>query len=96
GGLGIGGGGGGLVTGRGAATALHKLTWALAVAFLGTSIALTIIAAQRAGGSSVIERLGAPAPAPAEAPAAPGLPAGSDNLLPPSPEGGPVLPPPAN
>ena len=42
--LGIGGGGGGLVSQRGAATALSKITWTLAVGFLCTSILLTILA----------------------------------------------------
>lgn len=42
--LGIGGGGGGLVSARGAATALSKLTWALAIGFICTSITLTILA----------------------------------------------------
>ena len=41
--LGIGGGGGGLVSQRGAATALSKVTWALAIAFICTSITLTVI-----------------------------------------------------
>lgn len=53
--LGIGGGGGGLVSSRGAATALAKVTWALAAAFLATSLTLTIIAATSSGGRSVIE-----------------------------------------
>ena len=50
--LGIGGGGGGLVSARGAATALSKVTWALAIAFICTSILLTILAGGR--GESVI------------------------------------------
>jgi len=56
GGLGIGGGGGGgdLMSGRGAATALSKLTWALAIAFLITSLTLTILATQNSRGSSVV------------------------------------------
>ncbi|HKL68633.1 preprotein translocase subunit SecG [Salibaculum sp.] len=59
GGLGMGGGGGGggggLVSSRGAATALGKLTWLLAVAFIGTSITLTILAAREASESSVVD-----------------------------------------
>ncbi|MEM7189077.1 MAG: preprotein translocase subunit SecG [Pseudomonadota bacterium] len=51
--LGIGGGGGGLVSARGAATALSKVTWFLAVAFICTSIILTILAGGR--GESVIQ-----------------------------------------
>jgi len=85
GGLGM-GGGGGAITGRAAATALGKLTWILAAAFIVTSITLTIIAAQNAAGISVLDRLGdTSAPAPAT-PSAPGLP-DADTLLPP-PAGG--------
>lgn len=61
GGLGI-GGGGGATTGRAPATPMGKLTWILAAAFITTSIALTIIAAQNASGSSVIDRLGVTPP----------------------------------
>ncbi len=49
--LGIGGGGGGLVSARGAATALSKVTWFLAVGFLCTSIMLTVLAGGRSTGS---------------------------------------------
>ncbi len=49
GGLGMGGGGGGgAISGRAAASALSKLTWILAIAFIITSIIMTIIAAQNA------------------------------------------------
>ncbi len=94
GGLGLGGGGGGgggLVSSRGAATALGKLTWGLAIAFICTSITLTIIAAQNAAGSSVLDRIGADAPASSSA--APEIPAG-ESLLPPisSDDGGLGLP----
>ncbi|MXQ08842.1 preprotein translocase subunit SecG [Alphaproteobacteria bacterium GH1-50] len=80
-GLGGGGGGGGLVNARSAATALGKVTWGLAIAFICTSIALTIIAAQNSAGSSVLDRIGVDAPASGTAPA---LPSG-DSLLPPVP-----------
>jgi preprotein translocase subunit SecG len=82
GGLGMGGGGGGgAMSGRSAATALGKVTWILAAAFIVTSITLTIIAAQNAAGSSVIDRLGtAPAEQGADAPAAPA----EGSLLPPA------------
>ncbi len=93
GGLGMGGGGGGAMTGRAAATALGKVTWVLAAAFIVTSITLTIIAAQNASGSSVIDRLGVPGATETESePQVPGLPAG-DSLLPPA-EGdtGPLVP----
>jgi len=55
GGLGIGGGGGGAMSGRAAATALAKITWVLATGFLITSLTLTVIAANNAGGSSVLD-----------------------------------------
>ena len=94
GGLGIEGGGGGGRTGsRPAPTAMGKLTWGLALAFIATSIALTIIAANNAAGSSVVDRLiDAPA-APAQAPVSPGLDGGS--LLPPT-SGDAALVPQAN
>jgi preprotein translocase subunit SecG len=57
GGLGVGGGGGGAMGGRAAATALTKLTWVLAVAFICTSLGLTIIQAQKASGGSVLDQL---------------------------------------
>ncbi|MFO1105887.1 MAG: preprotein translocase subunit SecG [Amaricoccus sp.] len=108
GGLGIGGGGGGgIMTGRGAATALSKLTWALGIAFVVTSLTLTILSARSSGSSSVLDRLGvdatapaAPAPtsgdllAPAPAPAAPA--AGTEPAAPAdgAAEPGPAAPPP--
>lgn len=57
GGLGIGGGGGGggVMSGRSSATALGKLTWLLAIAFICTSIALTVLAAQKASDASVVD-----------------------------------------
>ena len=57
-GSGGGGGGGGAMTGRSAASALAKVTWILAIGFIVTSMTLTIIAAQKSAGSSVIDRLG--------------------------------------
>ena len=86
GGLGI-GGGGNATSGRGATTALAKITWVLAAAFISTSIALTIIAAAKADGSSVIDQIGGTVPA-AEVPAV-------DNLLvpPPSATDAPATPP---
>ena len=90
GGLGM-GGGGGAMSGRAAATALGKVTWVLAIAFICTSIWLTIIAAQKASGVSVIDRLGGSAPAPVET-SAPELPAGSDLLPPASGDNAPLVP----
>ena len=85
GGLGMGGGGGGgAMSGRAAATALGKLTWLLAIAFICTSITLTIFAAEIASGSSVVDRLGVTPPALNE-PASPAVPEG-DLLLPPAPD----------
>ena len=86
---GLGMGGGGAMTGRAAATALGKVTWGLAIAFICTSIALTVIAAQNAAGSSVIDSAGLPA-TPAETPATPDL--GAD-LLPPTTSTEPLVPP---
>lgn len=82
-GLGGGGGGGGLVSSRGAATALGKVTWALAIAFICTSITLTIFAAQNAAGSSVLDRIGGTG----------GAPASGGDLLPEVPSGNSLLPP---
>ena len=62
--LGIGGGGGGLVSGRSAATALSKVTWALAIAFIATSLGLTVLSVQNRGASSVIGTEGAAPSAP--------------------------------
>lgn len=80
-GMGSGGGGGGVMSGRAAATALGKLTWAFAIAFIATSITLTILAAAKSGDSSVIDRI-SDQPAAAEE-TLPALPDG-DSLLPPS------------
>ncbi len=94
GGLGMGGGGGGgVMSSRAAATALGKLTWIFAIAFIATSLTLTIIAAEKSDETSVLDRLGTgtasdtapgtePAPAPAE-----------EMLLPPSADDTPVVPP---
>jgi preprotein translocase subunit SecG len=94
GGLGM-GGGGGAMTGRQQATALGKLTWAFAIAFLATSITLTIIAAQNSSGSSVLDRIGAENLMPPAADTqgdGPALPPASD-LLPPITGDAPALPP---
>ena len=82
-GLGGGGGGGGLVSARGAATALGKVTWFLAIAFICTSLALTIVAAQKTANGSVLDRLGIEAPEGS----APGQIPSGDSLLPPVPGG---------
>jgi preprotein translocase subunit SecG len=89
GGLGI-GGGGGAMSGRSGTSAVGKLTWFFAVAFLTTSIALTVIAAQNAAGGSVLDSDGALLPSViTDAPVPPTL----DGLLPPSAGDAPALPP---
>ena len=47
--------GGGAFSARGAANALTKLTWILAAAFIATSITLTILAAEKSKGTSVLD-----------------------------------------
>lgn len=66
GGLGIGGGSGGFMTGRGTANFLTRLTAGLATAFFITSISLTLLAKQ---GARRVSPLDLPA---ASQPAAPG------------------------
>lgn len=91
GGLGM-GGGSGVMTGRGAATALGKITWGLATAFILTSVALTIVAARNSAGASVLDRI-MDAPAPAQATDTGTLDGGS--LLPPGSGDAPLVPAPA-
>jgi preprotein translocase subunit SecG len=88
GGLGM-GGGGGAISGRPAVTAMGRLTWLFAIAFIATSITLTILAARDAATGSVIDQIGGTAPE--SAPAAPLAPAG--DLLPPLPGNAPLTPP---
>ncbi|MFK7939435.1 MAG: preprotein translocase subunit SecG [Roseovarius sp.] len=83
GGLGM-GSGGGAVSSRAAATALGKVTWLLAIAFICTSITLTVIAAKNSAGSSVLDRIvDAPIPAPVDETDL-SLPGEGDSLLPPT------------
>ncbi|MDO5648427.1 preprotein translocase subunit SecG [Paracoccus sp. (in: a-proteobacteria)] len=114
GGLGMGGGGGagGVMTGRQAANTLTKLTWVFGIAIFCTSIGLTVMAARQATGTSIMDQLGAPAPATQTVPSLPTYtppPATSgDPLTPPAPDapapaatapapaGDPLTPPPAN
>jgi preprotein translocase subunit SecG len=86
GGLGIGGGGGGS-SGRPSSTALGKVTWLFAIAFIITSLTLTIIAAKNSQGDSVIERLGTESSEDSKT-----QPLGND-LLPPSDTDDPLTPP---
>jgi preprotein translocase subunit SecG len=54
--LGIGGGGGGFMSGRGAANLLTRMTAVLAGAFFATSILLTVIARHSTAPTSIIEQ----------------------------------------
>ncbi|MDK3016091.1 preprotein translocase subunit SecG [Pseudodonghicola flavimaris] len=95
GGLGMGGGGGGgVMSGRAAATALAKVTWGLAAAFIITSIALTIIAAEKSAGTSVLDRLGGSATETTgeTSDSAPTAPVGSDLLPPAEGDNAPLVP----
>ncbi len=91
GGLGIGGGGGGTLSSRPPLGGLGKVTWALGIAFILTSLTLTVFAAERAAGVSILDRLGVEAPQ--RAPEAPVTPDG-DGLLPPTLGGDGGLTPP--
>ena len=94
GGLGMGGGGGGVMTGRQAANALSKMTWLLAAGFLATSVTLTILAANKAGEGSVVDRVTETAPV--EAPVATPAPVANDAPVTPPAADAPVTPPAAN
>ena len=85
GGLGMGGGNMGPQAGRPPLTGLAKLTWGFAVAFICTSLTLTVMAAQNSATTSVLDRIGVQAPPPAPTiPDLPVLPGGADApLLPP-------------
>ncbi|AGT09413.1 preprotein translocase subunit SecG [Paracoccus aminophilus] len=91
GGLGMGGGGGGgVMTGRQAANALTRITWILAIAFLVTSVTLTIMAARGTAGSSVADQLDLSKPTmPAPSSSLPAAP----SYAPPPSAGLPVTPP---
>ena len=84
GGLGM-GGGGGAMSGRAAASAMTKLTWILAIAFICTSLGLTILQVQKSSGSSVLDQL-MPVTEQSSTPS-------TDDLLPPSAaDSAPLLP----
>ncbi len=85
GGLGMGGGGGGVQT-RAQGNAMTRLTWWLGAAFMAAALAMTLISAQNAGNSSVLDS-GDLLPPAADSSA----PAG-DDLLPPSLDDEPLLP----
>ena len=82
GGLGMGGGGGGAQSGRSAATALSKVTWILAIGFIITSVTMTIIAAEKSAGASVLDRVDGEASTETSVPAA--IPTDDGSLLPPA------------
>ncbi|MDB9696745.1 preprotein translocase subunit SecG [Amylibacter sp.] len=88
GGLGIGGGGNNSGGGRPKAAPLAKVTWIIAIAFLITSITLTIIAAKNSGGSSVTDGFSTTETDTLELPKSL-----EGNLLPPSAADEPALPP---
>lgn len=67
------------MSGRAAATALGKVTWALAIAFIATSVTLTILAAANSENASVVDRV---QDVPRAREAAPELPS-AEELLPP-------------
>ena len=85
--LGIGGGGGGFMTGRGAANLLTRVTAVLAAAFFGTSILLAVLASTRSGPRSILDGDGQTQQTPAGSPSLPKL----APLIPPSP-GTPQVP----
>jgi|SRR5689334_10736588 preprotein translocase subunit SecG len=95
--LGI-GGGGGFMTGRGAANFLTRVTASLAAAFFATSLLLTLLASRSTAPGSLFDRptaapasSGQAAPEGTPAPAQPAAPAGRggilDQLQPPAPSG---------
>ncbi len=73
--LGMGGGGGGLMSGRSQANLLTRATSVLAGLFMLSSIALTMIATNRSGSVSIVEQIQAApveeAPAEPEGPSVP-------------------------
>lgn len=104
--LGIGGGGGGFMSGRGAANFLTRVTAGLAIAFFATSLLLTLLASRTDRPRSIFDTPAASTPAKGQpgdkaAPAAPAQPAEPgqpaprggiiDKLGPPAPTG-PTVP----
>jgi preprotein translocase subunit SecG len=93
--LGI-GGGGGFMTGRGAANFLTRVTASLAAAFFATSLLLTLLASRSTAPGSIFDQSGSAPQASPSAPAsppsgtAPAAPAGRgilDQLQPAAPSG---------
>lgn len=77
------GGGGNVMSGRSAATALQKATWGLCAAFIATSLILTIVAVQGSGDDAVLDRLLQPVELPDSNVVVPPT---MDELVPPTPE----------
>lgn len=87
GGLGMGGGGGGgAMSQRQAANAMTRATWIIAVAFICTSLALTIVAAAGSSTGSVLDQIGSQGEADSSAPV-------GNDLLPPTTGSNPLAPP---
>jgi preprotein translocase subunit SecG len=76
--LGIGGGGGNFLSGRGAGNVLTRSTAIFACAFFATSIALTVLARMESRPSDILDRLSTDAPVTAPAAPAPATPAPSN------------------
>ena len=72
--LGIGGGGGGVMTGRGAANLLTRATAVLAALFFITSITLSVLAGRGSVPPSIIEEGRQPAPTQPVQPSGPAVP----------------------
>ena len=96
---GLGMGGGGAISGRAAATALGKATWIIAIAFIITSIILTVLSARSSSSDSVVDQLGGTLPASQPlVPATPDLgavPAPDATVPAPAATDAPATPPPA-
>jgi preprotein translocase subunit SecG len=90
GGLGMGGGGGGgVMSARGTATALGKITWGLAIAFLVTSMVLTVLSAKSSADRSVVDGMIVEETAPAPIPDSLNI----EGMLPPVTPDEPLTPP---
>ena len=74
--LGIGGGGGGMMTGRAQANLLTRLTGVLAASFIATSLMLAIMASQSRKPQSIVDQGSKPVPSAPATPALPGPPLG--------------------
>ena len=76
--------------GRPAMTGLAKLTWGFAIAFIVTSLALTVIAARQASTGSIMDQIGVTG---GDQPATPALPNMPLYTPPPATGGNPLTPP---